>query len=308
MESRVSAEVSFSVEAGLNMNNKNDKKQRLPTPVPESGPANPGRRRALRLLVAGLAGAALTGRTPGLANNRGSAAWERIEPARERLNGATPKDGAIKLDLPGVTQDGSAVPLTVEIDSPMSEDDFIEAVYLYAGGNPTPELLDVYLTPLVGRARFSTRIRLNKSQSVLALARTNRGEWLAGDREVRVTVSGCLSRDDTYDFDAVMRTRVRVPERLEPGQIGEVRTLIDHPMETGLREDGEGQPIPERIINEFRAEFNGKSVLKARLYRAISANPYLRFPIAPNGSGEATFHWTEDTGESVSESFRMETG
>ncbi len=226
----------------------------------------------------------------------------------ERLEGATPRAGAISLEMPGVTQDGSAVPLTVEIESPMTEEDHVEALYLFATDNPSPELADVYFTPLAGQARFSTRVRLNRSQTVLALARTSRGEWLAGHRDVRVTVSGCFSRDDTYDYDSVMRTRVRVPDRLRNGAVGDVRTLIDHPMETGLREDRQGRTIPERIIEEFRAEFNGKPVVKARLYRAISANPYLRFSIAPSESGEGEFFWLEDTGESVTETFRIDAG
>ncbi len=271
-------------------------------------PLNPGRRRALRALAVGAAGAWLLGRGALLGESGGRAVWERLDAARERLDGARPEPGAIRLDLPGVTQDGSAVPLTVDIEHPMSEEDYVEALYLYALGNPTPEIADVYFGPLAGRARLSTRIRLNQSQTVLALARTSGGRWLAGHRDVRVTVSGCLSQDGTYDFDSLMRTRIRVPPRLRSGEVGDVRTLIDHPMETGLREDRQGRTIPERIIKEFRAEFEGTPVVRVRLYRAISANPYLRFPVAPDTSGELAFHWHDDQGESATEAARIEIG
>jgi sulfur-oxidizing protein SoxY len=242
------------------------------------------------------------------AQSRNQAPWERLEAAMERLDGATPRLGGIRLDLPGVTQDGSAVPLTVEVDSPMTAEDYIEAVYLFAADNPSLELADVYFSPLAGQANFSTRVRLNRSQTVLALARTSNGNWLAAHRDVRVTVSGCLSRADSNGLDTMMRTRVRVPDRLRNGAAGNVLTLIDHPMETGLREDRQGQTVPERIIEEFRAEFNGEPVVKVRLYRAISANPYLRFFIAPPSSGEGVLYWREDTGETVTETFRIEVG
>ena len=242
------------------------------------------------------------------AQSRNQAPWERLEAAMERLEGATPRVGGIRLNLPGVTQDGSGVALSFEVDSPMTGEDYVEAVYLFATGNPSPELVDVYFSPLAGKARFSTRVRLNRSQTVLALARTSQGEWLAVHQDVRVTVSGCFSRDDTYDYDSLMRTRVRVPDRVRSGEAGDVRTLIDHPMETGLREDQRGRAIPERIIEAFRAEFNGQPVVNARLYRAISANPFLRFSIAPEESGEGTLFWLEDTGESVSETFRIDAG
>ena len=272
----------------------------------ETLPADPARRRALRTLAWAVAGSLVAAGRPLEAAAGRRPLWERIDAARKRLDGAVPKEGGIRLDLPGVTQDGSAVPLTVDVDHPMEDDDFVEALYLFAAGNPTPEVADVYFTPLAGRARLSTRIRLNESQTVLALARTSRGEWLAGRREVRVTVSGCLSRDNRSDSDSLMRTRIRVSDRLRRGEIGDVRTLVDHPMETGLREDGEGGIIPERIVNEFRAEFNGEPVLRVRLYRAVSANPYLRFAIAPNESGQAVFHWNEDRGESATESTRID--
>ncbi len=272
-------------------------------------PRDPGRRRVLRALALGTAAVALSSaRVPAYANARGGAWWQRMDAAREHLNGATPREGGIQLDLPGVTQDGSAVPLTVEVESPMDPDDYVEALYLYAAGNPTPEIADIYFTPLAGRARFSTRVRLNRTQAVHALARTSGGEWLAASREVRVTVSGCLSQDGTYDFDSLMRTRVRASERLGAGEIGDIRTLVDHPMETGLREDRDGRTIPERIIHSFQAEFNGEPVLDIRLYRAVSANPYLRFPIAPSESGDAVFRWEDDEGETATESARIEVG
>ncbi len=225
------------------------------------------------------------------------APWERVEVIQELLNGAEPQRDAIQLDLPAVTQDGSSVAVTVDIESPMTQDDHVERLYLFALGNPSPELLEVRFTPLSGRAGISTRIRLDSSQTVVALARTSDGDWLADVRDVRVTVSGCLSRDDTYASEDLMQTRVRVPPNFERGESAEVRTLIQHPMETGLRTDASDRPIPENIVRSFEAHLDGAPVVTARLHRAIAANPFLLFHVAPERSGELSLSWEEDTGD-----------
>ncbi|TVR50505.1 MAG: thiosulfate oxidation carrier complex protein SoxZ [Puniceicoccaceae bacterium] len=249
-----------------------------------------GRRGALALAALLMAAPASAARSP--------ESWDRIAPARELLGDAKPRAGGIELRLPAVTQDGSSVPLTVRVDHPMEEGNFVEALYLFASGNPSPELAEIRFTPLAGEARIDTRIRLDGSQTVVALARTSRGEWLAGAREVRVTVSGCNSRS-AGSVENLMEVRVRAPDRLRAGQTGDVRTLINHPMETGLRADAEGRVIPERIVRTFRVEFEGRTVLEARYYRAMAANPYLLFPVAPERSGTLSFFWKEDAGESV---------
>ncbi len=234
-----------------------------------------------------------------VAAQQGRPAWERVEAIQTLLNGAVPRPEAVRLDLPSVTQDGSSVLVTAEIDSPMTPDNHVEELYLFALGNPSPELAEIRFTPLAGRASVSTRIRLDRSQTVVALARTSGGDWLSGSRDVRVTVSGCLSRDATYQADDVMQTRVRVPPRFKAGQASDIRTLINHPMETGLREDAAGQPIPEQIIELFQARLDDAPVLTVRLHRAIAANPYLVFHMAPEQSGELTLSWEEDTGETT---------
>lgn len=268
---------------------------------------NTGRRRTLYLLGTGLAGGGALLIAP-TAWVGGAAAWDRVEPARALLDGAVPRTGAITLEMPGITMDGSAVPITVEVHHPMTADDPVEAVYLFAAENPYPLALEIELTPLAGRARFSTRVRLNGSP-VVALARTRGGEWLADSREIHVTSAGCLMAEHLrYEEDEIMITRVRPPARLEPGAAGEVISLINHPMQTGLHHDDDGNPIPKRIIQRLSVDLDGEPVLRVRFHRSISANPYLRFFIAPERSGELALEWEEDTGRKASQSAPIEVG
>lgn len=264
-------------------------------------PAQISRRSALRLGAAGMAFIAFGGAARG-------DAWERLEAARKLLGGRTPSSQGIVLELPLVSEDGSSVPLTVRADSPMTAADHVQSIHLFATRNPNPEIAEFRFTPLAGRAQVATRVRLNESQTVIAIARTSRDEVRAVAREIRITTSGCLVRADTQTETNEMAVRVRAPERLRLGEAGEVLTLVQHPMETGLREDAAGKLVPQRIIRGFTAEVGGERVFEATLYRAIAANPYLRFFVAPKAGGELVLRWTEDTGRIATHRTRLTVG
>jgi sulfur-oxidizing protein SoxZ len=101
------------------------------------------------------------------------------------------------------------------------------------------------------------------------------------------------------------RARVKLPETAKVGDVIEVRTLISHVMETGLRKNGDGSPIPRFIVNSFTATFAGAEVFKAELHPAIAANPYLAFFMRVPGPGEFEFTWTDDKGAKVSEKLKL---
>jgi sulfur-oxidizing protein SoxZ len=90
--------------------------------------------------------------------------------------------------------------------------------------------------------------------------------------------------------------RVKVPETAKVGDVLEIKTLISHEMETGLRKDKSGQLIPRKIINAFSAKFNGQDVFSATLFPSMSANPYIVFYLKVPGSGDLEMTWTEDGG------------
>lgn len=237
-----------------------------------------------------------------------TAPWERHADIVELLDGAEPETSGISLDIPSVSENGSNIPLTVSVDSPMSDADHVESIHLFAPDNPNPRIASFHLTPLSGKARIATRIRLNESQRVFAIARLNDGSYRLAMQEARVTVSGCLTNADTYDSSDLMKTRVRIPETLGAGETGEVLTLINHPMETGLREDADGDVIPRRIIHSFSVELNGRTVMEADYNTSLSANPYLRFHIRPERSGTVVMTWEDDNGETSREEAELAVG
>ena len=92
------------------------------------------------------------------------------------------------------------------------------------------------------------------------------------------------------------RPRLKVPKEAKKGEVIEIKTLIAHAMESGLRKDDSGALVPRKIINRFTCEFNGKPVFSADLEPAIAANPYLQFTAKVDESGTFKFTWTDDDG------------
>ncbi|MCW5718540.1 MAG: thiosulfate oxidation carrier complex protein SoxZ [Bauldia sp.] len=224
------------------------------------------------------------------------AAWWRAIPGAAALVGdAAPATDGIRIDLPLVSEDGSAVDLGLTVDRPMTQDSFVAELHVFADRNPSPEVAAFFFSPLSGRAAIATRIRLNESQTVGVVARMNTGEVIVGSRDVVVTVSGCLARVGGT-APGLMETRVRAPTRFVAGAPGEVTTLINHPMETGLRTTLAGEILPENIVRRFLAAFDRATVFEARFHRSVATNPYLRFFVAPPRPGELALRWEADGG------------
>lgn len=95
------------------------------------------------------------------------------------------------------------------------------------------------------------------------------------------------------------KPRIRLPKEAKKGEVVQIKTLISHVMETGLRKDADGKVIPRKIINTFTCTFNGKPVFSCELEPAIAANPYLQFSARVEESGTFRFSWTDDDGTTI---------
>lgn len=101
--------------------------------------------------------------------------------------------------------------------------------------------------------------------------------------------------------------RVRVPSPAARGSIIEIKTMISHPMETGLRRDpASGEIAPRNIVESFVARLNGREVFRASISPATAANPMIAFALRAEESGELQFEWTDSEGRTASASARLE--
>ena len=103
-----------------------------------------------------------------------------------------------------------------------------------------------------------------------------------------------------------IRPLLNVPKVVKPGVAFEVRILIQHPMENGLRRDAMGREIPRDIIHSFECSVDGVEVFSATLHPAISANPFLSFQARLAKSGTMLLRWVDDHGAEGRETVAIE--
>jgi sulfur-oxidizing protein SoxY len=105
--------------------------------------------------------------------------------------GKEPQAGKVKLDLPQIAENGNTVPMTVSVESPMTEQSYVSEVMVVADGNPRAAVVTFRFSPETGVAEANTRIRLAETQNVIALAKMNDGSVYKASQEVKVTIGGC---------------------------------------------------------------------------------------------------------------------
>ncbi len=145
----------------------------------------PARRRFISVLT-GLAAAPLLPR----------AARAQSDPFAPLLlkvaGGAKVSPGRVTVDTPRLADNGHSVPLKVSVESPMTAADHVRSITLLSGRNPRPVMATFHLGPMAGRPEVATRVRLNGTQRVLAVAQLSDGSYWSGSAEVEVTESACL--------------------------------------------------------------------------------------------------------------------
>lgn len=152
-----------------------------------SRPAKQGGPRRGRVLAA-MAGMALAIRAVPPAR----AAPEALAAALDESFGDRPlQPGRVRIEVPQLSEDGNVVPVTLSVDSPMSAQDHVRAIHLFAEKNNLARVIEFRLTPAMGRARISTRIRLSASQRIQAVAEMSDGSLWTAAAQVEVTNAGC---------------------------------------------------------------------------------------------------------------------
>ena len=114
------------------------------------------------------------------------------EAIREVTGGAPMKAGRVRLDVPPLVDNGNTVPLSVTVDSPMTQADHVKAIYVFTEKNPQPKVIGAHFGPRAGRAQLATRARMADTGSVIAVAQMSDGSFWTDRVEVVVTLSACL--------------------------------------------------------------------------------------------------------------------
>jgi sulfur-oxidizing protein SoxY len=133
-------------------------------------------------------------------------AWVQIAPASASSDelaaavagytgGAAVQRGKVRLDIAELVDNGNVVPLTVSVDSPMTESEHVKAIAIFNEKNPQREVAKFTVGPRAGKARISTRMRLATSQQLVAVAQLSDGSFWSHSVNVIVTLAACIEGD-----------------------------------------------------------------------------------------------------------------
>jgi sulfur-oxidizing protein SoxY len=146
------------------------------------------RRDVLRISGAGAAAFVASSLLPNLA---AADAAKTAAAIKKIIGGKTAKSGRVTLELPQIAENGNTVPVGFEVQSPMTDADYVKAVHLFAEGNPEASVASVRFSPASGRAKAAMRMRLAKTQNIIAVAEMSDGSVYMAKTEVKVTIGGC---------------------------------------------------------------------------------------------------------------------
>ena len=114
------------------------------------------------------------------------------EAIKEVTVGKEVREGRVKLDAPPLIENGNTVPITVSVDSPMTDADYVKAIHVFNEKNPQPHVFSAVLVPRNGKAQVGTRIKLADTQKIVAIAETSDGSFWSASASVIVTIAACI--------------------------------------------------------------------------------------------------------------------
>jgi len=96
--------------------------------------------------------------------------------------------------------------------------------------------------------------------------------------------------------------RIKIPQRINRGEVITVNSIIAHPMDTGFFRTPEGAPIPAYFIKDVVVTYAGEEVARFDWTSGISRDPVLSFTLRADKEGPLTMVWTDTKGLSFTQS------
>jgi sulfur-oxidizing protein SoxY len=118
---------------------------------------------------------------------------ESMKEVIDAFTGGKPvTEGRVKFEISLLVENGNSVPLSVNVESPMTAQDRVTRIGVFNEKNPLPDVAVFTLTERSGHAQVASRMRLNDSQMVTAIAEMSDGTYWSGTSEVIVTLPACV--------------------------------------------------------------------------------------------------------------------
>lgn len=216
----------------------------------------------------------------------------------------------VELRIPVRAEDSGVVPLSINAKIPQTAERYIRKVYVFIDKNPKPLAGLFHLTPAMGRADLSMRLRINEFTFVRVVAETNDGELHMDEGFTRA--SGGCSEPPPFLKLKEARARIgemkfRADESNTDGDVALGQLIISHPNITGLQLDQRTRAfIPAEYVTKVEISFNGEHIMTAETDISISEDPSFRFFFRPAQGGTIEAHMTDSKGRSFTRSFPVD--
>jgi sulfur-oxidizing protein SoxY len=213
------------------------------------------------------------------------ASWTQLKPLlfgdREIHGHAT---DVLQVFVSQRADDAAVVPVMVRTHINQTPERYIKHVYLIIDENPSPFGVKFTMTPESGRADVETRVRMERSSAIRAVAEMNDGSlWM--DSAMVYGSGGCSAPISAGEADTSLgKMRLNIENEFSAaGEPVPAQLMIRHPQITGMSTNVILEPHFVRQVNVYYAD---KLVMSADVDFTISENPVFRFYFLPDGDGE----------------------
>lgn len=214
-----------------------------------------------------------------------NANWLQLKPL---LFGERPIQGhavdVLKLYVNQRADDAAVVPVMVRTYINQKPDRYIKHIYVIIDENPSPFGVKFTMTPQSGRADIETRVRMESSSPIRAIAEMNDGSlWM--DSAMVYGAGGCSAPISGGPVDPSLgKMRLSMDNMLsEAGEPVPAQLMIKHPQITGMSTNVILEPHFVRQVNVY---YSDQLVMSADVDFTISENPVFRFYFLPEDDGE----------------------
>jgi len=181
-------------------------------------------------------------------------------------------------------EDAAVVPVMIRARIDQKPERYIRHIYLIIDENPSPFGVKFTLTPESGRADIETRVRLESSSPVRAVAELNDGSlWMQS--AMVYGAGGCSAPIGSLrEEETIGRMRLRVDSDIAvPGKPVLAQLSIQHPQYSGMEANSQIAPRFVRQVNVYYAD---RLVMSADVDFTISEDPSFRFYFLPTADGK----------------------
>jgi desulfoferrodoxin (superoxide reductase-like protein) len=209
------------------------------------------------------------------------------------------REHRVKLDLPILSEEPTAVPLAVSLDHPMEPGHFIRWIEVTADNDPVPAKGRFVFTPANGRAWVAYQMRSGAGGTVTATAECSRHGRFSASQALRVVEGGCTTGPARGARERGGNPVVRLARTPRAGEIVEVRARVDHASHTGLgmRDGKVVREQPEYFVRHMAVFLDDEQVCEFRMTSAVSPNPLVRFSLRVARSGTLRVVFTNSEGQ-----------